>query len=70
MSFSNTDTGDKTADQYKAKNLDDPPLKEKIEDLVNFVTSQKFGMLTTKIESSGLLASRCMSVAATVCPTN
>lgn len=68
MSYSNTDTGDKTADPYKAKNLDTPPLKEKIEGLVNFVASQKFGMLTTKIESSENLASRCMSVAATVCP--
>lgn len=66
MSFSNTDTGDKHADPYKLKNLDNPPLKEKIEGLVNFVSSCKFGMMTTRIESSGLLASRCMAVAAKV----
>lgn len=66
MSFSNTDTGDKTADPYKAKNLDEPSLKEKIDDLVNFISTSKFGMLTTRVGSSGLLASRCMSVAAQV----
>lgn len=66
MSFSNTDTGDKTADPYKAKNLDEPPLKEKIDGLVNFVTAHKFVMLTTKHEHSELLVSRCMAVAATV----
>lgn len=66
MSFSNTDTGDKNADPYKAKNLDEPPLKEKIDDLVNFISTSKFGMLTTRVGSTGLLASRCMSVAAKV----
>ena len=66
MSFSNTDTGDKNADPYKEKNLDEPPLKEKIDDLVNFISTSKFGMLTTRIGSTGLLASRCMSVAAKV----
>lgn len=66
MSFSNTDTGDKNADPYKEKNLDEPPLKEKIDDLVNFISTSKFGMLTTRVGSTGLLASRCMSVAAKV----
>lgn len=66
MSFSNTDTGDKHADPYKSKNKDEPALKEKIEDLVHFVSNSKFGMMTTRIESSGLLTSRCMAVAAQV----
>lgn len=66
MSFSNTDTGDKPADPYKAKNLDEPPLKEKIDGLVNFIATSKFGMLTTRAGSTGLLASRCMAVAAQV----
>lgn len=67
MSFSNTDTGDKPADPYKAVNKTEPELKEKIEDLVNFIESCKYGMMTTRIESSGLLVSRCMALAAKVC---
>ncbi|KAI4159854.1 MAG: hypothetical protein LQ342_006272 [Letrouitia transgressa] len=64
MSFSNTDTGDKTADPYKATNKQEPELNEKIEDLTNFIEACKFGMMTTRIESSGLLVSRCMALAA------
>lgn len=66
MSFSNTDTGDKPADPYKATNLTNPVLKEKIEDLVHFMEACKFGMMTTRIGSSGLLTSRCMALAAKV----
>ena len=67
MSFSNTDTPpDKPADPYKATNKDEPDLKEKVEDLSNFVSSCKFGMMTTRIGSSGLLTSRCMALAAKV----
>ena len=66
MSYSNTDTGDKPADPYKQKNMDSPELKEKIEDLTNFISACKFGMMTTRVESSGLLVSRCMAVAAKV----
>lgn len=67
MSFSNTTVpGDKPADPYKATNLTDPDLKEKVEDLVSFMESCKFGMMTTRIESSGLLTSRCMALAAKV----
>ena len=67
MSFSNTETPtDKPADPYKAENKTEPELKEKVEDLVNFITSCKFGMMTTRIESSGLLTSRCMALAAKV----
>ena len=70
MSFSNTTVpGDKPADPYKATNLTDPDLKEKIEDLVSFMESCKFGMMTTRIESSGLLTSRCMALAAKVGPS-
>ena len=70
MSFSNTQVpGDKPADPYKATNLTNPDLKEKIQDLVSFIESCKFGMMTTRIESSGLLVSRCMALAAKVGPT-
>ena len=65
-SFSNTDTGDKPADPYKATNKTKPGIKEKVEDLVNFIEASKFGMMTTRIESSGLLVSRCMALAAKV----
>ena len=66
MSFSNTDTGSKPADPYKAKNLDEPSVKEKVEGLNNFISACKFGMMTTRIASSGLLVSRCMAVAGKV----
>jgi len=62
MSFSNTDTGDKAADPYTAKNIQDPSLKEKVEDLSKFVDKCKFCMMTTKTPD-GLLASRCMALA-------
>jgi len=61
--FSNTDTGDKPADPYKAKNIDEASLTEKVEDLSSFISSSKFGMMTTRIASSGLLTSRCMALA-------
>jgi len=63
-SYSNTNTGSKPADPYKQKNLQEPELKEKVEDLVAFMEHCKFGMMTTRIASSGLLASRCMALAA------
>lgn len=67
MSFSNTETpADKPADPYTAKNKSEPELKEKVDDLVSFITSCKFAMMTTRIESSGLLVSRCMALAAKV----
>ena len=69
MSFSNTKVpDDKPADPYKATNLTNPDLKEKVQDLVSFMESCKFGMMTTRIESSGLLTSRCMALAAKVGP--
>ncbi|KAF2237513.1 hypothetical protein EV356DRAFT_18228 [Viridothelium virens] len=64
MSFSNTDTGDKPADPYTQKNLQDPSLKDKVDDLVDFVEKSKFCMMTTRIASNGLLVSRCMALAA------
>ncbi|KAI4133742.1 MAG: hypothetical protein LQ338_000071 [Usnochroma carphineum] len=64
MSYSNADTGDKPADPYKAENKSEPELKEKIEGLVSFIESCKYGMMTTRIASSGLLVSRCMALAA------
>lgn len=65
MSFSNTDTGSKTADPYVAKNEQEPSLKEKVDDLVQFVDKAKFCMMTTK-NAEGRLASRCMALAAKV----
>ncbi|KAF6835116.1 protein bli-3 [Colletotrichum musicola] len=66
MSFSNTSTGDKPADPYKATNKQtDISLKDKVEDLVNFANKSKFGMMTTRDAKSGALVSRCMALAAT-----
>ncbi|KAJ9621596.1 hypothetical protein H2203_007083 [Taxawa tesnikishii (nom. ined.)] len=63
MSYSNADTGSKTADPYTQKNFEEPSLKEKVEDLVNFVDKSKFCMMVTRTQD-GLLASRCMALAA------
>lgn len=65
MSFSNTSTGDKPADPYKQANQEDSDVRTKIEDLGNFITSCKYGMMTTKSAKSGRLVSRCMALAAT-----
>jgi hypothetical protein len=65
-SFSNTQTGDKPADPYTQKNLDPTSLKEKVEDLLQFIDKTKFCMLTTQTAGSDLLASRCMALAAKV----
>jgi len=62
--FSNTDTGSKPADPYTAKNKDEPSLSEKVEDLSNFISAAKFGMMTTHTKESDLLVSRCMALAA------
>ncbi|CAN9392077.1 unnamed protein product [Alternaria alternata] len=62
--FSNADTGSKTADPYTQKNLEEPSLKEKCEDLLNFVDKTKFCLLTTQVADSDLLASRAMALAA------
>jgi hypothetical protein len=65
-SFSNADTGNKTADPYTAKNLQEPSLKEKVEDLQSFLDKTKFCLLTTQSADSDLLASRAMALAAKV----
>jgi hypothetical protein len=62
----NTSAGTQPVDPYKAKNYEDPPLQEKVEDLVKFINDMKFGMLTTKASDSDLLSSRCMALAGTV----
>ncbi|KAK5084819.1 hypothetical protein LTS08_007821 [Lithohypha guttulata] len=64
MSFSNTDTGSKNADPYKEKNYEDPSTEEKVQDLVDYISREKFGMMTTYSSHSGTLASRCMAIAA------
>lgn len=62
----NTATGNHPVDPYKSKNLQDPPLPQKIEDLVDFISEVKFGMLTTKQSDGEFLTSRCMALAAKV----
>jgi len=64
MSFSNADTGSKPADPYKEKNIDHASIKDKVEDLSDFVSACKFGMMTTRDAASGALVSRCMALAA------
>ncbi|RYP11113.1 hypothetical protein DL764_000271 [Monosporascus ibericus] len=63
-SFSNADTGSRPADPYKAESKDEASLADKIEVLVNFISSCKFGMMTTRDPSSNKLVSRCMAIAA------
>jgi len=66
MSYSTTNTGDKPADPYKAKNLDtETSVEEKVNDLIEFVTKCKTGMMTTRDSGSGMLVSRCMAIAGT-----
>lgn len=62
----NTKTGNHPVDPYKTQNFEDPPLPQKIEELVEFINQVKFGMLTTKQSEGDYLASRCMALAATV----
>lgn len=62
----NAKTGTHPVDPYKTQNFEDPPLPQKIEELVEFINQVKFGMLTTKQSEGDFLASRCMALAATV----
>lgn len=66
MSFSNAAVGDKPADPYKKENAEEADLDTKVEDLVNFITNAKFGMMTTHEAATDNLVSRCMALAATV----
>ncbi|KAI1819243.1 pyridoxamine 5'-phosphate oxidase [Xylaria intraflava] len=64
-SHSNTDPGSKPADPYTRVNKDDKvPTQQKIEALDKFVSTCKFGMMTTRDRPSGRLVSRCMAIAA------
>ncbi|KAJ5624841.1 hypothetical protein N7510_001150 [Penicillium lagena] len=60
----NTSTGQHSVDPYKTQNFENPPMTQKIEDLVNFISEIKFGMLTTMQSNGDLLVSRCMALAA------
>lgn len=62
----NTSTGTQPVDPYKVQNLEDPPLPQKIEELVDFISEVKFGMLTTHQSEGEYLASRCMALAGKV----
>ena len=64
MSFSNTSVDN--PDPYKAKNLENPDLSDKVEDLIAFVEKCKFCMMGTRT-SDGLIVSRCMALAGKVC---
>lgn len=66
MSFSNTATGDAPADPYTKANTDtsvDGP--QKIKDFTEFITTSKYGMLTTRQSGSTRLVSRSMALAGT-----
>ena len=67
MSYSNASTGDKPSDPYTAKAKDDNPIDEKVTELIDFIKTCKFAMMTTRIGSTGLMTSRAMALAATVC---
>lgn len=67
LSSNNPPADSKSMDPYKEKNKDpDTTLKEKVEDLSEFISACKFGMMTTRDASTGMLASRCMALAAKV----
>lgn len=66
MSYSNASTGDKPSDPYKQANEEVLSLQTKVEDLNDFISKAKFGMMTTRGPSTGNLVSRCMALAATV----
>ena len=65
-SFSNADTGNKTADPYTAQNKQEPSLKEKVEDLFTFIDKTKICLMTAQTAGSDLLTSRAMALAAKV----
>ncbi|SPN98408.1 related to Protein bli-3 [Cephalotrichum gorgonifer] len=58
--------GDKKPDQYAGHNPDvELSVKDKIDGLLAFMKHCRYGMMTTRDTSTGLLASRCMELAAT-----
>ncbi|KAJ5682641.1 hypothetical protein N7462_005806 [Penicillium macrosclerotiorum] len=59
----NTSTGSHSVDPYKSQNFEDTPLPQKVEDLVDFISQIKFGMLTTRQSEGEYLTSRCMALA-------
>ncbi|KAJ5167158.1 Male sterility NAD-binding [Penicillium canariense] len=60
----NSETGNHPVDPYKTQNSEDPPLPQKVQDLADFISEVKFGMLTTKQSEGEFLTSRCMALAA------
>ncbi|KAL2006719.1 hypothetical protein VTN00DRAFT_9387 [Thermoascus crustaceus] len=58
-----TSSGTQPVDPYKAKNYENPPLDQKVNDLVHFISEIKYGMLTTKASDGDHLTSRCMALA-------
>lgn len=62
----NTSTGQHPVDPYMTESREDVPLPQKVEDLVDFISEVKFGMLTTHQSEGDYLASRCMALAGKV----
>lgn len=59
--------GDKPADPYTHANKEQTDINTLVTDLVDFITTCKFGMLTTvEASSHNNLVSRCMGLAGTV----
>ncbi|KAF3083121.1 hypothetical protein TWF102_011610 [Orbilia oligospora] len=59
-------SNDKPTDPYKEKNLDtETSVEGKVNDLIEFITKCKLGMMTTRDAASGMLVSRCMAIAGT-----
>lgn len=61
-----TSTGEHPLDPYKTESREALPLSRKVEDLVDFISDVKFGMLTTHQSEGEYLASRCMALASKV----
>ncbi|KAF8439175.1 hypothetical protein BGX38DRAFT_1208811 [Terfezia claveryi] len=62
--MSGTSTGSDTGSKPSAVNPGHEPLKERVEDLIQFIDSHKFCLMTTRQKNTDYLVSRCMAVVA------
>ncbi|RPB24084.1 hypothetical protein L211DRAFT_824601 [Terfezia boudieri ATCC MYA-4762] len=62
--MSGTSTESDTGSQPSVVNPGHESLKERVEDLIQFIDSHKFCLMTTRQKNSEYLVSRCMAVAA------
>ncbi|TQS31930.1 hypothetical protein Golomagni_07773, partial [Golovinomyces magnicellulatus] len=58
-----TKHGSASVDPYTSKNVEKIPLAQKMQDLNDFLSNMKIGMLTTQESEGELLVSRCMALA-------